>query len=154
MARTPGVPFRRRIPFGPHSSGRVKNLGAAHMKNRAFSSFPRKTTRRRRGRSRLFVLGAAFMASTAAGVKVAYAQQPQAGGQAASMAGLTQAGALAAQTRRFDIPAGTIGTVTDQFRVLTGIRVLLANDLIKDLPSTGVSGVMTDEQGLDRLLPG
>jgi catecholate siderophore receptor len=110
--------------------------------------------RRRRGRSRLFVLGAAFMASTAAGAKVAYAQQPQAGGQAASVAGLAQAGALAPQTRRFDIPAGTIATVTDQFRVLTGIRVALANEMIKDLPSPGVSGVMTDEQALDRLLAG
>jgi catecholate siderophore receptor len=124
------------------------------MKNRTFSSLRRKATRRRRGRSRLFVLGAAFMASTAAGAKVAYAQQSQAGGQAASIAGMAQAGALAQQTRRFDIPAGTIAAVSDQFRALTGIRVVLANEMIKDLPSPGVSGVMTDEQALDRLLAG
>ena len=124
------------------------------MKNRTFASFRRTRMRRRRGRSHLFVLGAAFMASTAAGAKLVHAQQPPSGGPTASMAGLAQAGALAQQARRFDIPGGTIGTVTEQFRVLTGIRIVLANEMIRDLPSPGVSGVMTDEQALDRLLAG
>ncbi|HEX5110083.1 MAG TPA: TonB-dependent siderophore receptor [Vicinamibacterales bacterium] len=123
------------------------------MKNRTFSSFLR-TPRRRRGRSRLFVLGAAFVASTAGGGKLAYAQQPRQNGQTASSAGLVQPGGVAQQTHRFDIPAGTIETVSDQFRTLTGIRVVIVNEMIKSLPSPGVAGVMTGEQALEQMLAG
>jgi catecholate siderophore receptor len=62
--------------------------------------------------------------------------------------------AQAAQTSTFNIPAGTIGAVADQFRTLTGIRVVFANEDIRDLPSPGVIGSMAAEQALDRLLIG
>jgi catecholate siderophore receptor len=63
-------------------------------------------------------------------------------------------GADAAQALRFDIPAGTIGAAMDRFRSVTGMQVVLTNDMIRELPSPGVSGVMTAEQALERLLAG
>ena len=44
--------------------------------------------------------------------------------------------------------------MADRFRAVTGIRVVFANEDIKDLPSPGVTGVMTAEQALERLLVG
>jgi catecholate siderophore receptor len=58
------------------------------------------------------------------------------------------------RTATFDIPAGSIGSVADRFRALTGIRIVFANEDIKDLPSPGVSGVMTVEQALNEVLTG
>ena len=60
----------------------------------------------------------------------------------------------ATQTATFDISAGSIGNVADRFRAVTGIRVVFANDEIRDLPSPGVAGTMTAEQALERLLVG
>ena len=114
------------------------------MKNRVWSSRPR-LKRRRRGRSRLFLLGAAFLASSALHVR-AHAQETTATATASATPG--------SQVVRFDIPAGTIGAALDLFRTLTGIRVEFANDMIRELPTPGVSGSMTSTQALDRLLSG
>jgi catecholate siderophore receptor len=133
------------------------------MKNRTFSSsHPSRQRRRRRGTSRLFVIGAAFMASTAVSklAPPAYAQGTLRDARVitARALGTTTTGHVtegqATQTSTFAIPAGTIGDVADQFRTLTGIRVVFANEAIKDLPSPGVTGSMTAEQALDRLLVG
>ena len=135
------------------------------MKNRTFASTnPSRARRRRRGTSRLFVLGAAFMASTAVSGKLTtpvYAQGTLRDARIVTSTvriGSSAIGAVdegqATQTATFDIPAGPIGAVADQFRTVTGIRVVFANEDIKDLPSPGVSGVMTAEQALERLLVG
>jgi catecholate siderophore receptor len=133
------------------------------MKNRTFSPHSSRQRRRRRGTSRLFVIGAAFVASTAAGkiAPPAYAQQAtlrDARIVTARALGTTTGGSVnegqATRTGTFAIPAGTIGAVADQFRTLTGLRVVFANEEIRELPSPGVSGSMTVEQALDRLLVG
>ncbi|HEU4690588.1 MAG TPA: TonB-dependent siderophore receptor [Vicinamibacterales bacterium] len=133
------------------------------MKNRTFSSsHPSRPRRRRRGTTRLFVLGAAFMASTAAGkfASPAYAQttlrdsRVVAARSLGANVGSSGEEGQATQTATFAIPAGTIGAVADQFRTLTAIRIVFANEAIRDLPSPGVSGSMTAEQALDRLLVG
>jgi catecholate siderophore receptor len=134
------------------------------MKNRTFASTrSSRTRRRRRGATRLFVLGAAFLASSAAAGKMAtplYAQGTLRDARivSARSVGASAVGTVgegqATQTATFDIPAASVGTVAEQFRVLTGIRVVFANDDIKDLPSPGVQGVMTAEQALDRLVVG
>ncbi len=133
------------------------------MKNRTFASTnPSRTRRRRRGTSRLFVLSAALMASTAVGGKLATPVHAQgtlrdtrivtSRAIGSSVIGAVDEGQ--AQPVTFDIPAGAIGTVAERFRVATGIRVVFANEDIKELPSPGVSGVMTAEQALERLLVG
>jgi catecholate siderophore receptor len=119
------------------------------MKNRIVrQSDTRRGRPRRRGTSRLFVLGAAFVASASAGStwSTAHAQ----GLDAAPVS----AGAQSSSTFRFSIPAGTIATAVEQFQTVTGIRVELASDSLRDLPSAGVAGVMTARQALDRLLAG
>jgi len=130
------------------------------MKNRTPSLSPSRPRRRRRGASRLFVLGAAFVASTAVSGRLtpAHAQQPPRNGRAVSTLS-PETGAAASTTEAsqkipVDIPAGTIAEVTDQFRAQTGLRVVLANDLIRDLPAPGLSGVMTPEEALAQLLAG
>jgi catecholate siderophore receptor len=132
------------------------------MKDRTFSSHPSRPRRRRRGTTRLFVIGAAFMASTAVTklTPAVYAQGTLRDARivaarslaASAIGGVNEAQATQAST--FTIPAGTIGAAADQFRTVTGIRVVFANEEIRDLPSPGVSGSMTAEQALDRLLMG
>jgi catecholate siderophore receptor len=133
------------------------------VKNRTFSSIhPSRPRRRRRGTTRLFVIGAAFMASTAVNklTPPVYAQGTlrDASVVAARSLGASTVNGVnegqATQSSTFAIPAGTIGAATDQFRTVTGIRVVFANEDIRDLPSPGVSGSMTAEQALDRLLAG
>jgi hypothetical protein len=107
------------------------------MKNRTFSySHPSRRHRRRRGTSRLFVIGAAFVASTAVTARLTpplYAQGTLRDARivTARALGTSTIGAAddgqATQTTTFAIPAGTIGAVMDQFRTVTGIRVVFAN---------------------------
>jgi catecholate siderophore receptor len=133
------------------------------MKNRTLSSLhPSRQRRRRRGTTRLFVIGAAFVASTAVTklTTPAYAQGTLRDTRvvAAGSLGTNAVGAVnegqATQASTFAIPAGTIGAVADQFRTMTGIRIVFANEDIRELPSPGVSGSMTAEQALNRLLVG
>jgi catecholate siderophore receptor len=132
------------------------------MKNRTFRSRHSANSRRKRGTTRLFVLGAAFMASTAIGGKLTTSVHAQGTLRdtrvvSARSLGSSVIGAVegqATQTATFAIAGGTIGTVVDQFRTLTGIRVVFANDEIRDLPSPGVTGTMTAEQALERILVG
>ena len=104
------------------------------MKNRTFASTnSSRARRRRRGTSRLFVLGAAFMASTAVSGQLTtplYAQGTlrdtrivTSRALGSSVVGNVDEG-QATQTATFNIPAGTIGGVADQFRTVTGIRVV------------------------------
>jgi catecholate siderophore receptor len=116
------------------------------MKNKALWN-PDKNGRRsrRRGTARLFVLGAAFMATTAAG-RLAPAVHAQ---------GLSNA--MAAQTQRtmaFNIAAGPLGEVLRAFEGIAGVKVLLSLNSIADIQSPGVSGSFTVEQALQQLLTG
>jgi hypothetical protein len=129
------------------------------MKNRTFPAFrPRSSRPRKRGTSRLFVLGAAFAASTAAtGFGVAPAQAAQLGRNERSAVGSGALSAPVAQDRtavRFDIPPGPLRDVVGRFEGVAGIRVTIAMDGIGDIQSAGVSGVMSPQQALERLLNG
>ncbi len=55
-------------------------------------------------------------------------------------------------TRRFDIPPGTLGEVINAFEKITGWRVVVSNDKIRDLPSPGVVGDFSDENAFKQLL--
>jgi len=129
------------------------------MKNRTFPQSKRARTRpRRRGTARLFVLGAAVVASTAvSGETTVYAQQwpardPASNARAGN--GDTTSTEPARQARTFDISAGTIGSVAQRFTAITGIGIAFANEMVRDLPSPGVSGVMTPTEALEQILVG
>jgi len=122
------------------------------MKNKSLfdAQQSRRSRRRRRGTSRLFVLGTAFMATTMAGrMSPVYAQDIVHDAQTTSRTGAPSSD----QVRRFDIAPGTIAAVADRFQSITGIRVVLAKD-IGDLPSPGVVGTMAVSQALEQLLAG
>lgn len=56
--------------------------------------------------------------------------------------------------RRFDIAAGPLDQVLEQFERVSGLRVRLAEPGIGTLQSPGVSGLLTAEQALKQLLTG
>jgi catecholate siderophore receptor len=60
----------------------------------------------------------------------------------------------AVQAVRFDIPAGPIATVIRAFQAVTGIQITFANSALGDLPSPGVTGIMTPARALEQLLMG
>ncbi len=129
------------------------------MKNRTFRAFlPRSPRPRKRGTSRLFVIGAAFAASTAVpGAGVGPAGAAQLGRNERTAAPSDAASAPAAQDRtaaRFDIPPGRLRDVVARFEGVSGIRVTIAMDGIGDIQSAGVTGVMLPQQALERLLSG
>jgi catecholate siderophore receptor len=110
------------------------------MKHRIEIGKPRR--RRRRGTARLFVLGAAFMASTAIG-RIATPVYAQGTATARSQTAV-----------RLDIPAGTLAEVARAFEAVTGLTVSYANEAIRDLPSPGVSGLFTPQRAIDQMLMG
>ena len=97
---------------------------------------------RRRGSARLFVLSAAFVASTVAGSgpRMAAAQAPT----AASQAGAVQ----------FNIQAGPLSDVLAAFQTATGTKVMMAVDSIGQIQSPGVTGRLTPDRALQMLLAG
>ena len=56
--------------------------------------------------------------------------------------------------RRFDIPAAPLDVVLERFRVVSGLRVRVADPAIGTLQSPGVAGLFTAEQALKQLLTG
>jgi len=117
------------------------------MKHRAFAPAP--TGRRRRGgRTRLFVLGAAFLAPAAA--KPAVAAPVPAGDQGPVIAGTAQRSTVA----RFDIAAGPLEGVLAAFERVSQVKTVLADPGLRTLQSPGVSGNFTPEQAMARLLTG
>lgn len=54
--------------------------------------------------------------------------------------------------RRFDIPPGPLGEVSDAFQNATGIHIQVSDPALRSLSSPGVSGLYSDEQALARLL--
>jgi catecholate siderophore receptor len=61
---------------------------------------------------------------------------------------------LVVQVRRFDIQPGTLDSVLSAFATATGFRIVLVNEGIGNLASPGVSGTLTTDQALQRLLTG
>jgi catecholate siderophore receptor len=120
------------------------------MKHRVLPS-PARTTPprsiRRRGRARLFTVGAAVTATSIAMAGPALASPAAPAGQAAQ-------GDLTAATHAFDIPAGPIESVAAAFEQLTGLRVSLMNAALGTLPSPGVRGSMTARAAMTQLLMG
>ena len=108
---------------------------------------PGSAGRRKRGTSRLFVLGAALTASAAV-VSPALAA-PQAGQATGASARPAPAAAV-----RFDIAAGPLRDVIARFAAVTGINVTVLTTGISDLQSPGVSGTMTARQALQQMLTG
>ncbi len=80
---------------------------------------------------------------------VAYARSPR-----SSFAAIYFQNQAQAATHRFDIPPGPLDTVLSTFQSVTGWTVTLKQDEIANIPSPGVSGVYTVEQGLKQLLTG
>jgi hypothetical protein len=129
------------------------------MKNRTFpSSASGRHRPRRRGTSRLFVISAAVVASTALSDKAnVYAQgqgRNEQAGTHASNVGASSTGEQVGAVQSFDIPGGTIGNVAQRFSAATGIRIALANESMRDLSSPGVNGLMTREEALEQILAG
>ena len=59
-----------------------------------------------------------------------------------------------APTHTFAIPPGPLDVVLEAFETATGVTVTLAEDGLRTLPSSGVTGVRTAEQALSALLAG
>ena len=85
--------------------------------------------------------------SAAGGGKTAIAQErtPPSGSRPKS-------GIQALPVRRFNIPAGPLSDVVETFRKITGLTVTVTTDGILSVYSPGVSGSLTADQALDKLL--
>src|SRR5262249_33980849 len=55
---------------------------------------------------------------------------------------------------RFDIPPGVLRTVLESYEKVTGIKVESDNKGLFDVASPGVSGMMSSEQALQKILAG
>ena len=118
------------------------------MKNRTFQS--RSTPRRRRrGRTRLFVLGAAFAASVSTATPAAASEPTD-----VEQAPLTRGVAVDTTVRRFDIAEAPLSTVLAEFERITGIRTVLTDPGLGMIVSPGVTGDLTAVQAMQRLLMG
>lgn len=106
-----------------------------------------RTRSRRRGTSRLFVLGALAASATVGVTTRAHAANLQQFAPAA----VAQAAAPAMQ---FDIPVGTLDTVITAFEKVSGLTVVVTDPGIRMIVSPGVSGTFTTQQALERLLEG
>jgi catecholate siderophore receptor len=116
------------------------------VKNRTFKKADQKGQRRRRGTARLFVLGAAFMASTTAAGLSAQSQRPS---QPAANTRAVQ------QTRaQYAIDPGPLGDLLERFEQVSGVTVTLAMEALGVIQSGGVSGRLSVEEALDQLVAG
>lgn len=119
------------------------------MKNRTPGSSTKRIRPRRKGRMRLFVLGAAFLASGVATPRAASAAQRPA--QAAPGRDSAQLSSVAI---RFDIAPGPLDGVAAEFERTTGLKVVFADAGLGMIQSMGVSGTFTPRDALERLLSG
>ena len=56
--------------------------------------------------------------------------------------------------RRFEIPAGPLGAVLEAYRAATGVEVRVPDSGVLQIPSPGVSGVLSVEVALRQILAG
>jgi len=116
------------------------------VKNRTFKKTDRNRRHRRRGTARLFVLGAAFMASTSAAGLSAQSQRPSQ--PSASTDAVQQARA------QYAIDPGPLGDLLERFEHVSGVKVTLAIEALAVIQSGGVSGRLSVEEALDQLVSG
>jgi len=116
------------------------------VKNRTFKKADRNGRRRRRGTARLFVLGAAFMASTSAAGLSAQSQHPP--------QPLANTRVVQQARAQYAIAPGPLGELLAQFEQMSGIKVRLAMDALAAIQSSGVSGRFSVEEALDQLVAG
>ena len=123
------------------------------MQNRPFTTLSPRKKARRRGTTRLFVLGAAFAASAAASGTVGTRVHA-----AAAMARDAQEGERARPADTppiaFAIQPGPLADVLRAFEQKTGLRTVLGDAALATIPSPGAMGVMTARQALEALLAG
>ena len=98
-----------------------------------------------------WIVAGAFVASAALGRTEAHAQVARLVTSANRPAFSTNE---EEQSRRFDIPAGSLGEVITAFERGSGLRVEVLLEELKTIASPGVSGDLTNEQALQRLLAG
>ena len=112
------------------------------MKNKSFRPGMNGHRSRKRGAARLFVLSAAFFASTVPGgaLRVAAAQAP--------------ATAAQASTVEFNIQPGPLDDVIAAFQAATGVKVTLGLDSLGQIQSPGVTGRLTPERAVQTMLAG
>ena len=125
-----------------------------HTKSRKFRPRPSKTS---------WVAMGALVASTTLAVRLDAVHNPRLTALRFVVPSETLAGAWRDDTpaarqdppvRRFDIPAAPLDVVLERFRVVTGLRVRVADPAIGTLQSPGVAGLFTAEQALKQLLTG
>ncbi len=122
------------------------------MRNRSFKTIGRRPKPRKRGTARLFVLSAAFAASTAASGVVApasAAERPW-----AANATPRNAEAQDIEQLRFAIRPAPLGDVLAEFERVTQVKVVLTDSGIATIQSPGVVGTFTARQALQELLSG
>ena len=112
------------------------------MKNKSFRPGMNGHRSRKRGAARLFVLSAAFFASTVTGgaLRIAAAQAP--------------ATAAQASTVQFNIQPGPLDDVIAAFQAATGVKVTLGLDSLGQIQSPGVTGRLTPERAVQTMLAG
>jgi catecholate siderophore receptor len=55
---------------------------------------------------------------------------------------------------RFDIPPGPLGAALDAFQAASGVRIEIEDDAVREVGSPGVSGLLTPDEALAKLLEG
>jgi catecholate siderophore receptor len=116
------------------------------VKNRTRKKVDANGRRRRRGTARLFVLGAAFMASTSGAGLSAQSQRTS----------QTLANSRPVQQARvqYAIDPGPLGDLLQRFAQVSGVKVTLALESLAAIQSGGVSGHLSVEEALDQLVAG
>jgi catecholate siderophore receptor len=123
------------------------------MHNRSFKAITRRQKPRKRGTARLYVLSAAFAASTAASgnlvapLHAAEMRRPAVGTTKTPEAQDTQ-------ELSFAIQPAPLGDVLAEFERVTQVRVVLADSGIATIQSPGVVGTFTVRQALQEVLSG
>jgi catecholate siderophore receptor len=105
-----------------------------------------------RKRTRSVWMAAGTLVACSAVRPAAYADALAAPRIDASAAGAGPAAAL--PVRRFDIPAGPLGSVLEAYRAASGVRVRVPDPAVLQIPSGGVTGVLPVEAALRQILAG
>jgi catecholate siderophore receptor len=124
------------------------------MKSSSYKKFKQRAKKARRGtRHWIIAMGAmgaivAFTMGNSRQMMVAYAQENN------GVLEVVRATDEGADVYRFDIPPGVLKTVLESFEKTTGIKVDAENKDVLDVASPGVSGMLTSEQALQKILAG
>ena len=118
---------------------------------KTFRDFPPARKVRRRSHWAL-MLSTTLAASATAGVQPAAASSERTDGQGGAQTG--GAAARDARELKFNIPAGPLDAAIAEYRMVTGLLVILTNPAIGSVQSPGVSGSMTAARAMEAMLAG